>query len=141
VLTAFAVSDDEPKPLHVQLVARKVDSLNDGDPIFYRGMQVGAVATPHLGPDGTHVVLGAIIEPQYTWLIRSNTEFWNASGVDFDLGFGGVKLETGPLETFIQGGVQIATPEPPAGPAGEGDTFILQEKPHDDWQEWSPVLR
>lgn len=141
VLTAFADSSDEPKALRVLLEAKDVDSINDGDPIFYRGVKIGAVETSDLALDGTHVVLGATIEPRYASLIRSNTQFWNASGIDFDLGLTGLKLETGPLETFLQGGIQIATPEPAEASASDGDRFVLMQKPDDDWQEWSPKLR
>jgi paraquat-inducible protein B len=74
-------------------------------------------------------------------LIRGNTQFWNASGIEVDIGFTGVEVDTGPLETFVQGGIQLATPDPAAAPAAEGDRFALRDTPDDDWREWSPVLR
>ncbi len=141
VLTAFDDFAERPRALRILLEATQVDSIHDGDPLFYRGLQVGSVSTRTLAPDGRHVVLTAAIEAEYASLIRGNTQFWNASGIEVDVGLTGIKVETGPLETFVQGGIQLATPAPAAAPAAEGDRFVLRETPDDDWREWSPVLR
>ncbi len=141
VLTAFDDFADQPRALRILIEATNVDAIHDGDPIFYRGLQVGAVSTRTLAPDGTYVVLAAAIEAQYASLIRGNTQFWNASGIEIDLSLSGIKVETGPLETFVQGGIELATPDSPSAPAAEGDRFVLREAPDEDWREWSPVLR
>ena len=141
VLAAFDDFAERPRALRILLEATNVDAIHDGDPIFYRGLRVGSVSTRMLAPDGRLVVLAAAIEAEYAFLIRGNTQFWNASGIDVDLGLTGIEVETGPLETFVQGGIELATPDPAAAPAAEGDRFALRDTPDDDWREWSPVLR
>ena len=123
------------------MIAAEVDALGKGDPIYYRGLQVGEVGVPRLGPDGNEVLLDAVIEAEYAALVRDNTQFWNASGVDIDLGWGGLDVETGPLDTLLRGGVQMATPDPPAARAVAGSRFTLREAPDAEWKTWSPALR
>jgi paraquat-inducible protein B len=134
--------DPQPDPSgHTEGVANEVESIGEGDPIFYRGLQIGAVGAPHLGSDGTEVLLDALIAPEYASVIRQDTQFWNASGVEIDLGWGGLETQTGPLETLLRGGIQVATPDPPGPRAEPADRFVLREQPDEGWQSWEPVLR
>jgi len=110
VPATYGGSEPEPGAFRVLLIAAEVDSLDKGDPIYYRGLQVGEVGVPRLAPDGNEVLLDAVIEPEYAVLVRGNTQFWNVSGVEFDLGLGGLDVETGPLDTLLRGGIQMATP-------------------------------
>jgi paraquat-inducible protein B len=125
---------------HVVLVTSQVDSLGEGDPIFFRGMQIGKLGVPRLGEDASEVFVDAKIEDRYAYLVRANTQFWNISGFSIDLGWGGLDVDTGPLTTLIRGGVQIATPEPPEGYAEPGSRFDLRAAPDLEWQAWSPAL-
>ena len=127
--------------MRVLLVATDVEAIGEGDPIFFRGLQIGTAGTPRLADDGTEVLVDALIAPEYAVVIRSNTHFWNASGVDLDVGLGGVHVETGPLETLIRGGIQVATPEPAGEPARSGARFVLRAEPEQGWKDWAPVLR
>ena len=125
----------------VVLIAREADSLSEGDPVLYRGLKVGELAAPRFGPDNSEVRVDALIEAQHTVLVRANTQFWNASGVTVDVGFGGIELETGAFDTVLRGGVQMATPDPPAARAVPGRHFTLLDGPNEKWRKWAPVLR
>lgn len=140
-MALFAAEPDEPEGMQMLLVATSADAIGPGDPIFFRGLQIGSVGTPRLSDDGTEVLVDVLIAPEHALVIRTNTHFWNASGVDVDLGWGGVEAETGPLETLIRGGVQVATPEPAGPRARSGHRFALRDEPEEGWQEWAPVLR
>ncbi len=136
VAESGAVSAD----FQVVLVTSQADSLSEGDPIFYRGMQIGKLGAPKLGPDASTVLVDADIEAQYAYLVRTNSQFWNVSGFSVDLGWSGLDVETGPLTTLIGGGVQLATPDPAEGYAESGRQFELQVVPDPEWKAWSPAL-
>ena len=125
----------------VLLIAREADSLSEGDPVLYRGLKVGELAAPRFGADNREVWVDALIEAQHAVLVRANSQFWNASGVAVDIGLGGIELETAAFDTVLRGGVQMATPDPPAARAAPGRHFTLLDAPKDKWQQWAPVLR
>jgi len=136
----FAAEDDELEDMRVLLVATDVEAIGAGDPIFFRGIQIGIAGAPRLAEDGTVVLVDALIDPEYAVIIRSNTHFWNASGIDLDIGWGGVDADAGPLETLIRGGIQVATPEPAGERARSDDRFELRADPEEGWRDWAPVL-
>jgi paraquat-inducible protein B len=125
----------------VLLIARAADSLSEGDPVLYRGLKVGELAAPRFGPNNSEVWVDALIESQHAMLVRDNTQFWNASGIAVDVGLGGIEIETGAFDTVLRGGVQMATPDPPAARAVPGRRFTLLDAPEGKWQEWAPALR
>ena len=137
----FMTDSEKPAGLQVVLVAQDVDSIGEGDPIFYRGLQIGSLGAATLAADGRAVEVEALVRSEFATVVRENTRFWNASGLGVDIGWGGVEARTGPLETVIRGGIQVATPEPAGAPAQSGDRFPLAAEPEEGWQEWSPVLR
>ena len=79
------------------------------------------------------------IEAPYACLIRGNILFWIASEIEVDIGAGGIEVDTGRVGTFVQAGIQLATPD--SAPAAEGDHFALRDTADDDWREWLPELR
>jgi paraquat-inducible protein B len=138
--TAFTQSTAASNGFRVVLFMSQADALSEDDPIFFRGMQIGKLGVPRLGHDSSVVVVDAKIEDRYGYLVRTNTQFWNASGVSFDLGWSGLEVDTGPLTTLIRGGVQMATPDPPEGYAEPGSRFDLRAAPDAEWQAWAPAL-
>ncbi|MCP5995740.1 MlaD family protein, partial [Klebsiella pneumoniae] len=61
-------------------------SLDVGTPVAYRGVAVGRISEVRLAPDATTVFIHVQIYGPYDRLVRSNSVFWNASGIDMDLG-------------------------------------------------------
>jgi paraquat-inducible protein B len=68
--------------LTVTLAARQIGSVRIGSPLFYRGIEVGAVTAADLGPDATAAHLEAFIPQRYARLVRLGSRFWLQSGVD-----------------------------------------------------------
>lgn len=132
--------DDRPG-LRVVLQSDTLGSLNNGSPVYYRGVQVGQIESHNLAEDNESVTISAFIWKPYDKLVRTNARFWNMSGVNASMGTEGVKLQTSTLETLLSGGVGFETPitATPAPPAQPGATFKLyeshqavhQDKPHD----------
>lgn len=123
------------------LVAPKQGSLSPGAPVHYRGRRVGEIGELRFTPDARAVEADAWIETQYAGLVRSNTRFWNSSGIDVDAGLrSGVKIRTESLAAIVTGGVSFATPDPPGARVIAGSRFTLSDEPEAAWLRWEPDL-
>ncbi len=127
--------------LRVVLLAPDLSSLQEQSPIFYRGIQVGKVLHFQLGTDAQEVVIQALIHAEYAPLVRRNSRFWNAGGLDIHLGlFSGADISATSPRTLISGGIEFATPTDFGAPATNGLAFRLYEKADDDWKNWKPAI-
>lgn len=130
--TEFAGLDQPPVvqesgALHILLHARNVDSIRPGTPLVYRGVEVGAVQDFQFNHAATAVDIQVAVKPQYAHLVRSNSRFWNVSGVNAHFGlFKGLQINVQSLRTLVSGGIAFSTPEGPAAkPASNGMEFQL----------------
>jgi paraquat-inducible protein B len=123
------------------LLAPQVRSLGPSSPVFYRGLQAGKVEYLELSRDSTRVKVHVQIKSNFAPLIRTNTVWWNAGGINVDyhllLRF---SMTAENLRAIITGGVAFATPDEPGGPAPSGFLFPLYEKSDDKWLSWSPQI-
>lgn len=126
--------------LRVYVEGPRLGSLEIGDPVSYRQIPVGAVASQELRNDSRHVRIGLNIQPRYASLVRSNTVFWNASGITATLGLKGLEVHTGSLESILVGGVAFATPDPPGVAVKAGSIFRLHGEVKDEWLAWAPLI-
>ncbi|NNL66566.1 MAG: MCE family protein, partial [Myxococcales bacterium] len=132
---------DRPSGLRVVLVAPRQGSLSAGAPVYYRDRIVGEIGDTRFSADARTIEADAWIDKRYATLVRNNTRFWNASGIDVDAGItSGVKIRTQSLEAIVAGGVSFATPDSPGGTVQGGARFTLHEEPKKDWLRWSPAL-
>jgi paraquat-inducible protein B len=134
--------EKEPGALHLMLVAPTIGSLQEGSPIFYRGIQVGAVLYYQLNPQASNVIIHARVDSQYVPLVRTDTKFWNAGGLDIHAGlFKGIEISAESPKTIVSGGIEFATPVQYGPPATNGTTFELNEKPEEKWKTWTPAIK
>lgn len=103
--------------LHVTLNSADEFAFKEGDPIIYKGFQVGEFEDIYFNIEERVVYYNAFIEAPYHKLITENTRFWNVSGVRFKLASSGITVETGSLETLLTNGVTFGIP--PGFAAGE----------------------
>lgn len=96
--------------LHITLDSSGQRALDIGDPILYRGIQVGKIEYVHFNQDERIVYYNAFIESPYDELITTNTRFWEVNGIEVDISADGLRVETGTLETFLGGGVAFDVP-------------------------------
>ena len=127
--------------LHVSLLTDQLGSVAEGDPILYRGVAVGRVLGHELEEGSQRVVLRLQIDAHYAPLVRSNSVFWNASGIDSDFGLTGLHVHVASLKSLLSGAIEFATPDPPGPEAGDGMRFELASKRKDKWTKWSPEIR
>ncbi|MDR9828667.1 MlaD family protein [Vibrio sp. FNV 38] len=120
------------------LQSEKRGSVQVGTPITYRDMQVGSVVGVSLGEFADRVMTTITIEPEYRYLVRSNSVFWNASGLDVSIGLTGAKVKAGTIDSIIKGGIAFATPqEDQLKPmAKSGYSFFLNDKSKEEWNTW-----
>jgi len=117
-------------------------SISPGTPVLYRDIEVGKVTLVELGEFADRVVSTVVIDPNYAYLVRRNSVFWNTSGVDVSIGLTGANIKAGTLDSIVRGGITFSTPEQnQLEPAAEdGQSFYLYAKAEDGWKEWRTAI-
>jgi paraquat-inducible protein B len=129
------------KALDIRLLSPDLSSLQEESPIFYRGIQIGEVTTYQLAEDAQSVVIGARIREEYAPLVRENSIFWNAGGVDVHFGLmHGLDVRAESAKALISGAVEMATPTEYGPAVKDGQTYGLQAKAQEVWQTWNPKI-
>lgn len=134
----------EEKGLKLILIAADRGSLRTGSPVYYRGIEVGAVQNLRLSDDARRVELDLFIRQTFAPLVRSESKFWNVSGVNLDFGlFKGAQINIESLKSVVSGGLSFATPDgAKAGePVKDGAIFALYDEPKKEWLEWAPTIK
>jgi paraquat-inducible protein B len=93
-----------PHGRELTLHAARAGSLSIGAPVYFRQFQVCRVIDENLLPDGTARVT-VFVEAPYDGFVKSQTRFWNASGIDVKLGADGLSVQTESLAAVLAGGV------------------------------------
>ncbi|MDZ5431850.1 MlaD family protein [Pseudomonas fluorescens] len=109
--------------LHTQ----DLGSLDIGSPVYYRKIPVGQVVAYALDPDGKGVNIELFIHSPNDAYVTENTRFWNASGVDVNVGANGFSVKTESLSSILVGGIAFRAPEysPDDKPAPEEYAYEL----------------
>jgi paraquat-inducible protein B len=92
------------------LTAERLGSLTPGSPVSYRGLVAGEVLGYELAGDQRSVDIYVFVREPYNRLVRDDTRFWNASGVDLAIGAGGVNVAIDSLQAILTGGIAFDTP-------------------------------
>ncbi|MHC5066586.1 MAG: PqiB family protein, partial [Planctomycetota bacterium] len=82
-------------------------SIYSGAPIYYHGIPVGRIQTHRLSEDKQTVEIHAFVWEPHDELLNSNSRFWNVSGIDFEMGADGMKVNVESLEALLAGGVEF----------------------------------
>ena len=99
----------DAKGLEVTLTSPETGSVSVGAPVLHKGIQVGQVEDVSLSEDGGLIVITAFIEEPYDKIVNTGTRFWNASGIEVDLGEEGLKVHLDSLSSLLAGGVSFET--------------------------------
>ncbi|MBV8782117.1 MAG: MCE family protein [Phycisphaerae bacterium] len=118
----------------------RLEHLNVGAPVYFRGIQVGVVQDVRLGAGAMAVNATIFIWQRFTGLVRRTSEFWSVGGADVKGGvFTGVDVRINSLQSFLAGGIMFATPDE-GMPATDGTSFTLHKDAKDEWLKWNPAL-
>ena len=113
--------------LHVTLITDEAGGIAPGTAITYKGLNAGKIENRIFHPENGKVEFRAFVHAEFAPLVRTNTKFWNVSGLDVQVGANGLQLRTGTLETLLMGGITFGQAEgaPSGPPAPDGSTFAL----------------
>ncbi|MDJ0885525.1 MAG: MlaD family protein [Desulfobacterales bacterium] len=109
------------------LTANRLGSLNYGSPVYYRQIQAGQVVGYTLDPAGKSVTVKIFINAPYHNHVRTNTRFWETSGIQVNMSASGVQVDTESFVSMMIGGIAFGVPghEQPAAKASENTRFLL----------------
>ncbi|MEH0690354.1 MCE family protein [Vibrio cholerae] len=130
------------KGVQFRLQTESRGSVTSGTPILYREIEVGQVRAVSLGEFADRVDIDIDILPEYAYLVRRNSVFWNTSGVDVSIGLTGANIKAGTVESIVRGGITFATPQQAQLEpiAQDGHTFYLHPKAEESWRSWRTVI-
>ena len=116
--------------LRLSLVGGQAEAVSVGDPVSFRGYQVGRVESATFDIDTRRMQYRLYIKAPYDRLVTANSRFWSRSGVKLSLNSEGISLDMTSLESLLSGGIAFGVPAGLArGDAvAENTSFIL----HDD---------
>ena len=119
--------------LHITLFTDEAGGIGPGSQILYKGLSAGKIETRVFHPLTGKVEFSAFISRDFAQLVRKTTKFWNASGIDVQVGAGGFHLHIGTLESLLLGGVTFGEPEAsePGPVVSDGVTFTLYDSERD----------
>lgn len=123
------------------LHSRAIRSLGPDSPVYFRGLPAGKVLYLDLSDDSKTVNIHVVLKPGFASLVRLNTVWWNAGGIDVNWHLlSGVNVSAENLKALLTGGIAFATPNTPEGQAPAGTSFVLYDRPDAKWLEWSPSV-
>ena len=117
---ASTTSSGIPSGPHFVLEAPRRASIEVGDSLSYRDEEVGRVVSHGLHDDARSMGIVVAITSRYAPLVRSNTVFWNASGISANFGLSGLHIHSESLKTLMEGGIAFVPPGKPGARAAAG---------------------
>ena len=105
------ISSPTDAGIKLKLLSAGGKSLQKGNPIIYRGFEVGAVETVDFDVESRSVSYDIFIRAPFDSLITTNTLFWNSGGFSVKANTDGFTVDFASLESFVSGGVQFDIPE------------------------------
>ena len=134
--TPPVISTDVPGRYYM-LRADRLGSLDIGVPVYFRQIKVGQVVAYDLAKDGQAVNAKIFVNAPHHDLVRENTRFWNAGGIDVSLSASGLKVNTESMVSVLLGGVAFETPVnlEPGEVAKDGHLFRLYDNREQSYQK------
>ena len=113
--------------VRITLLSERANSVSVGDPVLYRGFQVGKIESVSLNLETSEIRYSAFVDAPYDTLVTDGARFWNASGVRLEADASGIRLQTGSLTSLLSGGVAFDVPPLTSSgdPVADGATFQL----------------
>lgn len=96
----------------ITLMTRRLGSIDRGSLVHYQGIVAGEVLGYEMANDYRSVLIHAFVKAPFERLVRSNTRFWSASGLDLSVGPDGLRVKTESLQALLFGGIAFDTPDP-----------------------------
>ena len=131
----FIALDDDPVQekfqfgLKIILKTASAAGLEVGSKVLYRDFNIGQIGDLDLSKDKRNILVTIYIDKKYTTVIRKNSYFSNVSGFHASIHiFGGSEISLNSLDTLINGGITVTTPNFNAPVANNNEVFPLLTK-------------
>lgn len=132
--TSFVGLDNPPLTpankagINVFLISDSAASLNAGDPVLFKGFEVGQIAQIEILNEHK-LKTRLFIESPYDKMVTSNTRFYNASGISLQINAQSVAMHTDAMESTLIGGVAFDLPKSskPGRQVVDGTEFNLYD--------------
>ncbi|MDP4535524.1 intermembrane transport protein PqiB [Alkalimonas collagenimarina] len=113
--------------IRIRLHSDDTGLLTIGDPVLYRGFEVGTVELTSFDIAERRMAYQLFIRSPYDSLVTENVRFWLASGVSFDVTAEGVRVDLASIATLVSGGVSFDVMEgwPMGAPVATNTEFVL----------------
>jgi paraquat-inducible protein B len=105
------ISSPTSQGIKLKLISGGGKSLTVGNPVTYRGFEVGAVESVNFDIESRQVTYSIFIQAPYDGLITTNTYFWNSSGLSFAATTDGITIDLASIESLLSGGVRFDVPD------------------------------
>lgn len=127
LLDAPPVAPADAPGIRVSLTTANSGGLAVGDPVLYRGYEVGTVEHSEFELASRRTRYQLYIREPFDVLVTENVRFWLSSGFSFDLSAEGLQVDVGSATTLLSGGVSFDLMQgwPPGGAAADGSEFQL----------------
>ncbi|VFB10352.1 paraquat-inducible protein B [Aeromonas salmonicida] len=96
---------DQVSGTRLTLLADDLAGLNEGAPLWYKGLQIGQINQLSLDANGNASV-ALVVNTQYQHLLK-RARFYRASPLQIDADLSGIKVETSPASAWIGGGIKL----------------------------------
>ncbi len=97
--------------LHVTLNSFGNQTLREGDPVLFQGIEVGRIEYAFFDNQKRSSYYNAFIVAPYDELVTENTRFWFNSGLSMELSADGIRFDIASLASVLAGGVAFDVPE------------------------------
>ncbi|GAB59453.1 intermembrane transport protein PqiB [Rheinheimera nanhaiensis] len=113
--------------IRVSLTTANSGGLAVGDPVLYRGYEVGTVEHSEFELASRRTRYQLYIREPFDVLVTENVRFWLSSGFSFDLSAEGLQVDVGSATTLLSGGVSFDLMQgwPPGAAVRDGTEFQL----------------
>lgn len=143
--TDFVAITEQPisipdNALLLNLTSNNASSINVGSPIFFKKIQVGEIVRVRLDKSGQFVNIKAFIESKYSYLVKSESKFWNISGLNANISRAGIDIKLDSLTSIIAGGITFSSPDDSSAPV-EDHQFELYDNIKDSEQGLNITLK
>ncbi len=127
--------------LRVVLLAESVESVHRDSPVLFKGIEVGFVDTISYSESASGVSLQLVIHEEYRHLVRTDSYFWEMSGIAMSASLaGGINVDSSSLRSIINGGVSFSNPpDSDGGPASDGDSLRLYSSKREASARFFPI--
>ena len=115
------------------LIADSLGSLDISSPVYFRQVKVGEVTGYSLSTNDRQITINFFVHAPYDELVQTDSNFWNVSGIGFELNTSGVEVNLASLSALMSGGVAFDSPLPTAksSRAESGYDFFLFDSKHE----------